>query len=112
MALAAAAIGIAGTLAFPAVAVAQPTTEGGVGLYQTWGGPGYSGDGQVAPGDWSHPEWGAGWNNGYPQQGWTPPQGWAPPTDWTNPTGWQPPPGWCGGPFRDLIHLRCWVRPA
>src|SRR6476619_6255556 len=88
-ALAAAGIAIAGTLAGPAVASADPYPP-------------------RIPSDWHHPEW-AGWNDGYPVRGWAPPAGWAPPRDWNNPGGWKAPPEWCGGPIRILIHpFNCW----
>jgi hypothetical protein len=100
--VAAAGIAIAGAMAFPAVAAAEPA---GPGYSQYWGPPGHPGP--PPPGDWYHPEW-AGWNNGYPEPGWVPPPGWQAPDDWYNPTGWQPPPGWCGGPVRFVVHPRCW----
>lgn len=118
--LAAASAAMVGTLALPAAASAEPL-GGGTGISQwgpQWGQPGHPGEpgpGRPpgAPAEWHHPEWGAGWNDGYPQQGWQPPQGWEPPPGWTNPTGWQPPAGagWCGGPIRDLIHPICWFLP-
>jgi hypothetical protein len=69
------------------------------------------------PGDWHHPEWGRGWNDGHPDRGWIPPRDWRPPNDWIPPAGWAPPPGWappadwvgpCDGPLNQLFHpLRC-----
>src|ERR1700758_4878590 len=69
------------------------------------------------PYDWYHPEWGPGWNNGYPAPGWVPPPGWRPPNDWVPPQGWSPPPGYappqswvgpCHGPLNVLLHpARC-----
>ncbi|HEY6573783.1 MAG TPA: hypothetical protein VI029_02380 [Mycobacterium sp.] len=117
-ALTAAGACVAGTLMFPAVASAAgpdvhaaPATTG-----ITVDGAGWR---QDRPGhaDWNHPEWGRGWNNGYPAPGWIPPAGWAPPPDWAPPRGWfpprgyAPPPNWvgpCAGPLFDLFHpLRC-----
>jgi hypothetical protein len=82
-------------------------TAHGVGWGQDW----------PRHGNWNHPEWGQGWNNGYPAPGWVPPAGWAPPPDWVPPAGWYPPPGYnpgpnwvgpCAGPLFDLFHpLRC-----
>ena len=54
------------------------------------------------PYDWYHPEWGPGWNNGYPAPGWVPPPGWQPPNDWTPPRGWSPPPNY--GPPASWYH--------
>jgi hypothetical protein len=76
-------------------------------MHQDWG----------RHGNWYHPEWGPGWNNGYPAPGWVPPAGWMPPPDWAPPAGWYPPqgyappPNWvgpCAGPLFDLFHpVRC-----
>lgn len=129
-ALAAAGIAIAGTLACPAVASANPPfppPPPGDWHHPEWAGwnDGYPARGWVPPPgwappqdwnnpggwpapDWYHPEW-AGWNNGYPAPGWAPPAGWQPPRDWNNPLGWKAPPEWCGGPIRILFHpFNCW----
>ncbi|MET0703402.1 MAG: hypothetical protein ABWY93_27475 [Mycobacterium sp.] len=117
-ALAAAGICVTGALLFPAVAsAAVPTTHElpdstGVSVDQVDWHP----DWHNHP-DWHHPEWGAGWNDGYPAPGWVPPAGWVPPNDWAPPVGWAPPigyappPNWvppCAGPLFGLFHpLRC-----
>lgn len=124
LALTAASVSIAGALGFPAVAAAAPA--GTAGFSQDWGNPG--GPGWNQPGDprdwqqrgpdardyradWHHPEWGPGWNDGYPAPDWYPPAGWTPPGDWYNPAGWAPPRDWvgpCYGPLFDLFHpVRC-----
>jgi hypothetical protein len=107
--LAAAGACLVGTLACPAVASAAGPAmiTNGAGLHQDWG----------PRGPWYHPEWGPGWNNGYPAPGWVPPAGWAPPPGWAPPVGWYPPAGYappqnwvgpCAGPLFDLFHpVRC-----
>ena len=98
-------------LALPAVASATPPGDAGFALSPGWI-PAQPPPPPVPPG-WYHPEWGPGWNNGYPARGWIPPANWGPPEGWTNPTGWEPPPGWayprwwCSGPWRQMWHLRC-----
>lgn len=102
----AAGVTFAATLVHPATASAAGPAANTVSWSQDWPHRG-----------WYHPEWGAGWNNGYPAPGWIPPAGWYPPSDWTPPAGWYPPPGWapphdwvgpCAGPLFDLFHpLRC-----
>jgi hypothetical protein len=114
LALAAAGVSLAAALVCPAVASADVPAAPPGGFSTDWGP---NGPGRPHPGDWHHPEWGAGWNDGYPAPGWVPPVGWAPPPDWTPPAGWYPPPGWappptwvgpCAGPLFDLFHpLRC-----
>src|SRR6516165_5736292 len=94
----------------PVAAAAGPAIQGGPASVRG----GWSLD---DPYDWYHPEWGPGWNNGYPAPGWVPPQGWRPPNDWVPPQGWAPPPGYaptqswvgpCTGPLADLLHpVRC-----
>jgi len=96
-----------GALAIPAVASAAPATEYTTDHVDWRGGHRY----------WDHPEWGRGWNRGYPAPGWIPPRGWYPPADWAPPSGWYPPAGWappgdwvgpCSGPLFDLFHpVRC-----
>lgn len=127
--LAVAGAAVVSTLLLPAAASADPGF-GGPGPWVQPGGPGPAGPRQggpgpggpgpggperggpgAAPASWNHPEWGAGWNNGFPQQGWIPPDGWQAPQGWTNPTGWQPPQGWCSGPINGLIHPICWFLP-
>ena len=111
-ALAAAGVVALSPLAVPVTASASPASDG-ISLSPYWvpNYPPYPPP--PPPANWYHPEWGAGWNNGYPQQGWTPPPNWGPPQGWTNPTGWAPPPGylypqwWCSGPWRQAWHLRC-----
>ena len=115
LALAAAVVSLTAALAVPAVASATVPAAPPAGYAADWGP--YGRYGPPHPRDWDHPEWGAGWNNGYPAPGWYPPAGWVPPTDWTPPAGWYPPPGWapppswvgpCAGPLFDLFHpLRC-----
>ena len=109
LAMAAAGVSLTAALAFPAVASAT-VPAAALGGYATDWGP-YGRYGPPHPRDWDHPEWGSGWNNGYPAPGWYPPAGWAPPPDWYPPPGWAPPPGWvgpCAGPLFDLFHpLRC-----
>jgi hypothetical protein len=106
--LSAAGACVAGAMMFPAVAsAAGPDVGAGVGFHQDWG----------RHGNWNHPEWGPGWNNGYPAPGWIPPAGWVPPPDWAPPAGWYPPPGYappqnwvgpCAGPLFELFHpVRC-----
>ncbi|MBE1552319.1 hypothetical protein GGC64_006406 [Mycobacterium sp. OAS707] len=114
LAVAAAGVSIAATLVAPGVASAAVPVAAAGGFATDWGP---YGPGRPHPGDWHHPEWGPGWNDGYPAPGWVPPIGWAPPPDWTPPAGWYPPPGWapppswvgpCAGPLFDLLHpLRC-----
>jgi hypothetical protein len=109
--LAAAGACLAGALVFPAVAsAAEPAVQPSLGFAADHAG--WSQDWRNN-GGWYHPEWGPGWNNGYPAPGWIPPAGWAPPPDWAPPAGWYPPegyappPGWvgpCGGPLFDLFH--------
>ena len=113
LALAAAGTAMVGALVFPAVAsAAEPAAPGGFAVdHLSWG------QHWDAPGDWHHPEWGPGWNDGYPAPGWVPPAGWAPPMDWVPPVGWAPPAGWaapagwippCQGPLFALFHpIRC-----
>ena len=116
LAMVAGTAGVAAALAFPAAAsAAGPAAQqrpieaglaaGGAGWAQDWGWRT----------DLYHPEWGSGWNNGYPAPGWVPPMGWAPPVDWMPPVGWAPPPGYappaswrgpCRGPLFNLIHPR------
>ena len=108
-ALAAAGVSLTAALAVPAVASATPAPASPAGYATDWGPYGHYGP---HPGDWdNHPEWGPGWNNGYPAPGWYPPAGWVPPPDWAPPPGWAPPPDWvgpCAGPIFDLFHpLRC-----
>jgi hypothetical protein len=114
LAVAAAGVSLTAALALPAVASATvPSAQ--PGGYATYAGP-YAQYGPH-PRDWYHPEWGRGWNNGYPAPGWVPPIGWAPPPDWLPPAGWYPPAGWapppwwvgpCAGPLFNLFHpLRC-----
>ena len=114
-ALAGASALVAAGLTFPAVASASVSAPAQSPAVVTEGvdwvrhGP--------PPRDWVHPEWGRGWNNGYPAPGWVPPAGWYPPPDWTPPAGWYPPAGWappawwvgpCRGPLFDLFHpVRC-----
>jgi hypothetical protein len=102
---------VAAALAFPAAASAAPATD----QLPTQVGAGWSEYWDYSAGYWYHPEWGPGWNNGYPAPGWIPPQGWAPPTDWVPPQGWYPPPGYalpgnwrgpCYGPLFNLFHPR------
>ena len=99
-------------LALPVVASAATGENAGIALSQNWV-PAAPPPPPPPPPDWYHPEWGPGWNNGYPGAGWVPPDGWAPPADWANPSGWAPPPEWtppwwwCSGPWRDMFHLRC-----
>jgi hypothetical protein len=117
-ALAVAGISVTGTMLFPAVAsAALPATQehpaaAGMSVEQVdWHQDGRN------HGDWHHPEWGPGWNDGYPAPGWVPPAGWVPPNDWAPPAGWAPPvgyappPNWvppCAGPLFGLFHpLRC-----
>jgi hypothetical protein len=102
---------VAGAMMFPAVAsAAGPDVQAGsppTGFARDW----------PHNGNWYHPEWGPGWNNGYPAPGWIPPAGWAPPPDWAPPAGWYPPPGYapppnwvgpCAGPLFNLFHpIRC-----
>ena len=113
IAVAAAGASIAVALATPAVAsAAVPAAP--AGFATEWGPYGHD---RPHPGDWHHPEWGPGWNDGYPAPGWVPPIGWAPPPDWVPPAGWYPPAGWapppawvgpCAGPLFDLLRpLRC-----
>jgi hypothetical protein len=102
-----AAVGITGALAAgalgvgPAVGNAAPLP--GIGPLPAQPPP---------PGYWHHPEWGPGWNDGYPQPGWVPPEGWIPPQGWAPPPGWAPPAWYhipCGGPLWNLFHpLHCW----
>jgi hypothetical protein len=103
---------VAGALVSPAIAAADvPTAQQGSVTAGFTVKPVYWG--QDWHGDWNHPEWGRGWNNGYPAPGWVPPAGWAPPNDWTPPVGWYPPPGYapppnwvgpCAGPLSGLFH--------
>lgn len=109
--IAAAGLVVAGALALPAIADAAPAIGGDNGFAQGVGSGMFDYPPPPPPGDWYHPEWGPGWNNGYPAPGWVPPEGWAPPPDWNNPGRWAPPPGWCGGPVRDALHPRCWWAP-
>ncbi|MGY4649374.1 hypothetical protein [Mycobacterium sp. URHB0021] len=107
--LAAAGVSLMAALAVPAVASANVPTAPPTGYATDWGH--YGRNGPAHPRDWDHPEWGPGWNNGYPAPGWYPPAGWAPPPDWYPPRGWAPPPDWvgpCAGPLFNLFHpLRC-----
>ena len=114
LAVAAAGVSIAATLVTPALASAAAPVAAAGGFATDWGP---YGPGRPNPGDWHHPEWGPGWNDGYPAPGWVPPIGWAPPPDWTPPAGWYPPPGWappptwvgpCAGPLFDSC-TRCAV---
>jgi hypothetical protein len=115
LALAAAGVSLTAALAVPAVASATVPAPLPAGYATDWGP--YGRYGPPHPRDWDHPEWGPGWNNGYPAPGWYPPAGWVPPPDWAPPAGWHPPPGWapppgwvgpCAGPLFDLFHpLRC-----
>jgi hypothetical protein len=87
LALVAGAAGVAAALAFPAAASAagpaaqQRPIEAGLAA----GGTGWAQDWGWGNGAWYHPEWGQGWNNGYPAPGWVPPMGWAPPVGWVPP---------------------------
>ncbi|AFM16141.1 hypothetical protein Mycch_1339 [Mycolicibacterium chubuense NBB4] len=116
-AVAAAGAVVLAPLAVPAVASASPARSDDLALSPYWvpnQPPPPPGPGWYRPANWYHPEWGPGWNNGYPDADWMPPANWGPPEGWTNPTGWSPPHGWippswwCDGPIRNLIHLRCW----
>jgi hypothetical protein len=116
LALAAAGVSLTAALAVPAVGAATEAVASPAGYATDWGP--YGPYGPPHPHDWdNHPEWGPGWNNGYPSAGWYPPAGWVPPPDWNPPAGWYPPPGWapppdwvgpCAGPLFDLFHpMRC-----
>jgi len=114
LAVAAAGVSLTAAIAFPAVASATVPAAPPGGYATYWGPYGQYGP---HPRDWDHPDWGAGWNDGYPAPGWIPPAGWAPPPDWIPPAGWYPPAGFappqgwvgpCHGPLFDLFHpLRC-----
>jgi hypothetical protein len=101
-----------GSLTIPAAASAAPASDDGLATVRIQL-PEEPPPPPPPPFDWYHPEWGPGWNNGYPAAGWTPPENWTPPQGWTNPSGWEPPPSWrypvwwCSGPWRDWWHLRC-----
>src|ERR1700752_2368476 len=90
LAMAAAGVSLTAALAFPAVASAPVPAEPPGGYATDWGPYGRHGP---HPGDWHHPEWGPGWNDGYPAPGWVPPIGWAPPPDWPPAAGCDPPTG-------------------
>src|SRR6478735_337834 len=100
LALAAAGTAMVGALVFPATAsAAAPAATGGfAGDHGSWG------QHWDAPGDWHHPEWGPGWNDGYPAPGWLRPRDGR--HRWT---GFRPPDG---RPRRDGLHPRGGYRPA
>jgi hypothetical protein len=81
LALAAAGVSRAAAVAVPAVASATVPAAPPADHATDWGPP--------HPRDWDHPEWGPGWNNGYPAPGWYPPAGGIP--AWLGST-----PSWVG----------------
>ena len=77
LAVAAAGVSLTAALAVPAVASATVPAVPAGGYATDWGP--YGGYGPPHPRDWDHPEWGPGWNNGFPARGWVPAVGWVPP---------------------------------
>jgi hypothetical protein len=62
-AVAAAGASIAAAFTVPALASAA-VPQASAGIATDWGPYGH--DRRPHPGDWHHPEWGPGWNDGYP----------------------------------------------